>query len=47
MIFMTKDQNECVYTKFVHKNRVKRLPIIQNLLTNDHNGQTAQKLKRG
>ena len=46
MIFMTKYQKECGYKKFVHQIRVKTLPIIQNLLTNDQNGQTAQKLKR-
>ena len=45
MIFMTKDQKECVYKKFVHQIRVKNLPIIQNSLTNYRNGQTAQKLK--
>ena len=47
MIFMTKYQKECGYKKFVHQICVKTLPIIQNLLTNDQNGQTAQKLKRG
>ena len=47
MIFMTKDQKECVFKKFVYQIRVKTLLIIQNSLTNDQNGQTAQKSKRG
>ena len=47
MIFMTKEQKECVFKKFVPKNRVKTLLIIQNSLTNEQNGQTGQKLKRG
>ena len=47
MIFMTKDQKQCVFKKFVHQIRVKNLPIIQNSLTNDQNGQKAQKLKCG
>ena len=46
MIFMTKDQKECVFKQFVLKNRVKTLLIVQNSLTNDQNGQTAQKMKR-
>ena len=47
MIYMTKDQKECVFKTFVHKVRVKTHLIIQNSLTNDQNGQTAQKLKGG
>ena len=48
MIFRTKYQKECVYKqKFVYKDRIKMLPIIQNLLTNDQNGRTAQKLLQG
>ena len=35
MVFMTKDQKECVFKKFVHKIRVKTLLIIQNSLTNN------------
>ena len=46
MIFMNKDQKKCVFKKFVHKLRVKMLLIIQNSLTNDQNGQTAQNTKR-
>ena len=46
MIFMTKDHKKCAFKKFVHKTRVKTLLIIQNSLTNDQHGQTAQKLKR-
>ena len=46
MIFMTKDQKEKVFKKFVYQIRVKTRLIIQNSLTNDQNGQTAQKLKR-
>ena len=48
MIFRTKYQKECVYKKkFVYKDRIKMLPIIQNSLTNDQNGRAAQKLLRG
>ena len=47
MIFMTKDQKKCVFNQFVYQIRVKTRLIIQNSLTNDQNGQTAQKLKRG
>ena len=48
LIFRTKYQKECVYKqKFVYKDRIKMLPIIQNSLTNDQNGRTAQKLLRG
>ena len=46
MIFMTKYQKECVYKTFVYNDRIKMLPIIQNSLTNDQNGRTAQKLLR-
>ena len=35
MVFMTKDQKECVFKEFVHKIRVKTLLIIQNSLTNN------------
>ena len=42
MIFMTKDQEECVFNQFVYQIRVKTLLIIQNSLTNDQNGQTFQ-----
>ena len=41
---MTKYQKESVYKKFVHKICIKMLPVIQNSLTNDQNGRTAQKL---
>ena len=37
----------CLQKKFVYKDRIKMLPIIQNSLTNDQNGRTAQKLLRG
>ena len=47
MIFMTTYQKEYVYKKFVYKDCIKMLPIIQNSLTNDQNGRTAQKLLRG
>ena len=47
MIFMTKDQKECVFKEFVYQIRVKTFLIIQNSLTNDPNSQTAQKLKVG
>ena len=39
-------KNMCFQT-VVLKNRVKTLSIVQNLLTNIQNCQTAQKLKRG
>ena len=42
---MTKDQIECGDKWFVYQICVKTLSIIQSLLTNDQNGQTAQKLK--
>ena len=42
---MTKHQIECGDKKFVYQICVKTLPIIQSWLTNDQNGQTAQKLK--
>ena len=35
MVFMTKDQTECVFKEFVHKIRVKTFLIIQNSLTNN------------
>ena len=44
---MIKDQTKCVFKEVFHKNRVKTVLIIQNLLTNNQNGQTAQKLNRG
>ena len=47
MILMAKDQKECVFKQFVLKNRVKTPLIVQNLLTNDQNGQTAKNLKCG
>ena len=45
MSFITKLHKAYGYKKFVHQVRVKMLPIIQKSLTNDQNGQTAQKLK--
>ena len=47
MVFITKDQKECVFKLFVYQIRVKTSLIIQNSLTNDQNGQTAQKPNSG
>ena len=51
IVFMAKDQKECVFKEFVHKIRFKTLLIIQNAFNHSKlahkqpNGQTEQKSK--